>query len=342
MSMQGNARGGGWPVEVRARGPFETARMSRSRLEALLHATCPSDDETADGLERGDADEVVLPLVTRRRPRPRPTLVVSSPAGEVRSAVASGERVAEERSFETMYREEREANRLKDDFLASVSHELRTPLNAVLGWARMLSGGGLSKEKAAHALEVIERNALCQAQLIEDLLDTSRIVSGTLRLTMTTYALEDVLVAAVDSVRPAIDAKGIRLDCDLAGARRPLQGDPERLQQVFWNLLVNATKFSVRGGRIRISADDRGDSVVLAIKDDGKGISAAFLPHVFDRFAQADSATTRRASGLGLGLSLARSLVELHGGTIAVDSAGEGHGSTFTVVLPASAEMAVR
>jgi PAS domain S-box-containing protein len=247
------------------------------------------------------------------------------------------ERLQFEASFESLYREAQEANRLKDEFLATVSHELRTPLNAMLGWARMLRAGEVSPAKMAYALEVIERNALAQAQLIEDLLDTARIVSGSLRLDVRAYAMQDVVGAAVDAVRPAMEAKAIRFDLEVDGALASLCGDPDRLQQVIWNLLLNATKFSSRGGSISLTLRGRGSEVVLAIADEGQGISPEFMPRLFERFAQADATIARREGGLGLGLALSRTLVELHGGTIEAESAGEGQGSTFRVVLPAAA-----
>ncbi|HEU4403914.1 MAG TPA: ATP-binding protein [Polyangiaceae bacterium] len=225
------------------------------------------------------------------------------------------------------------ANRMKDEFLATVSHELRTPLNAILGWATMLQDGGLDGPAQARALATIGRNARAQTRLIEDLLDLSRILQGKVVIAVGPVELARVVEAALEAVRPAADAKGVRLEPAL-DARAALAGDAERLQQVAWNLLSNAIKFTPRGGRVRVSLRRKPSHVELAVADTGQGISADFVPHVFEPFRQADGGTARRAGGLGLGLSIVRSLVELHGGTVAVASEGEGRGATFAVRLP--------
>jgi PAS domain S-box-containing protein len=230
--------------------------------------------------------------------------------------------------------EAEEANRLKDEFLATVSHELRTPLTAILGWAHMLRGGQLEGEGAGKALETIERNARSQAQLIEDLLDVSRIVTGKLRLDVVPVSPHSFIDAAVEAVRPAADAKGVRLQKVIDTGVGVVMGDPARLQQVVWNLLTNAVKFTPRGGRVQVRLERVNSSVEMAVSDTGAGIDPEFLPHVFERFRQADQRTTRRHGGLGLGLSIVRHLVELHGGSVRADSGGEGTGSTFTVMLP--------
>jgi CheY-like chemotaxis protein/nitrogen-specific signal transduction histidine kinase len=222
----------------------------------------------------------------------------------------------------------------KDEFLAIVSHELRNPLSAMLGWTRLLRGGTLSAEKRDRALETIERNAVNQAQLIEDLLDVSRIISGKLRLDVRLVSFVDVVQAAIESARPAIDAKQIRVKAVLDSEALSLMGDASRLQQVVWNLLSNATKFTPKGGSIQIVLKRIDSTLELAVIDSGKGIPPSFLPLVFDRFRQADPSTTRSQGGLGLGLSIAKNLVELHGGTIVVQSDGEGQGATFVVRLP--------
>jgi signal transduction histidine kinase len=227
-----------------------------------------------------------------------------------------------------------EASRAKDDFLAVVSHELRTPLNAVLGWARLLRGGKLSEARAAQALEVIERNATVQAQLIEDLLDISRITAGKVRLQLRQLDLQDVVKAAMDVVRPAADAKGITLCSTIDGAVAPLVGDQDRLQQVVWNFLTNAVKFTPKGGRVWLSVRPLDSHVQIEVSDNGAGIPAAFLPHVFERFRQAEAGAARSYGGLGLGLAIVKSLVELHGGTVEAKSEGEGRGSTFIARLP--------
>jgi signal transduction histidine kinase/ActR/RegA family two-component response regulator len=226
------------------------------------------------------------------------------------------------------------ANRLKDEFLATVSHELRTPLTAIVGWARMLSDGRLDGEATANALRAVERNARAQTQIVEDLLDVSRIIMGQLRLDVRTIDPAPYIDAAVESVRPAAEGKGVRLQKVIDTCAGPVSADPARLQQVFWNLLSNAVKFTPAGGRVRITLARADSHVVIEVSDDGAGIRPEFLPYVFDRFRQADMSSTRRHGGLGLGLSIVRNLVELHGGVISAESAGDGQGSTFTVKLP--------
>jgi PAS domain S-box-containing protein len=229
-----------------------------------------------------------------------------------------------------------EANRVKDEFLATVSHELRTPLTAMLGWVQMLRSGALPPEKHARALEVVERNAKAQQQLIEDLLDVSRIITGKLRLEVTSVELVDVVAAAVEAVRPTAEAKGLRLHSILDTDIGPLLGDAQRLQQVVWNLLTNAVKFTPKGGSVHITLRRVGSSAEVQVRDSGQGISRDFLPYVFERFLQAEGGTSRKHGGLGLGLSIVRHLVELHGGTVEAFSEGEGHGALFTVRLPIS------
>jgi signal transduction histidine kinase/ActR/RegA family two-component response regulator len=226
------------------------------------------------------------------------------------------------------------ANRTKDEFLATLSHELRTPLNAILGWASMLKAGQLPESQHARALEVIARNAETQAELIEDLLDVSRIMTGKLRLDVRPTALAPAIQAAVDAVRPAADAKGIALDWQ-AATDGPVLGDPDRLQQVAWNLLTNAIKFTPQGGRVSASLRRAGTELEFRVADTGIGIATDFLPRVFERFRQRDSSTTRTHGGMGLGLAIVRHLVEAHGGSVAAESAGEGQGAVFTVLLPA-------
>ena len=229
------------------------------------------------------------------------------------------------------------ANRSKDEFLAILSHELRTPLTAILGWAGILHAGKLDEEKAALALETIERNANLQMQLIEDLLDISRIIRGDISLNVHLVELVPVITAAIEAVQPAADTKAIQLESVLDRKAGPLWGDSDRLQQVVWNLLSNAIKFTPVGGRVEVRLDRLDSLVHIQVSDTGKGISADFLPYVFDRFRQADSTSTRVHKGLGLGLAIARHLVELHGGTIQAESQGEGLGATFTVKLPLKA-----
>ncbi|MDB4977134.1 MAG: domain S-box protein, partial [Myxococcaceae bacterium] len=225
------------------------------------------------------------------------------------------------------------ANRTKDEFLATVSHELRTPLNAMLGWAAMLQGGTLDAAARANAIAVIERNARSQARLIEDLLDVSRILQGKFVLAVGPVELVRVVNAALDAVRPAADAKGIRLQAVL-DSHATIVGDPDRLQQVAWNLLSNAIKFTPRGGRVLVTLRKADSYVELSVADTGLGISPDFLSHVFEPFRQGDGTITRRSGGLGLGLSIVHSLVQMHGGTVAAFSDGEGSGATFVVRLP--------
>ncbi len=225
------------------------------------------------------------------------------------------------------------ANKAKDQFLAMISHELRTPLNAIMGWASLLKTGDLDDEVKTQAIDVIERNARVQAQLIEDLLDVSRIIAGNFRLEYADFDLNGVVKAALEGLQIQVDAKKICLETDFAELPTMI-GDPMRLQQVTWNLLTNAVKFTPEEGTVRISTRCVDRTICLEIKDSGQGIEPEFLPHVFDRFRQADSSTARRYGGLGLGLAIARHIVELHGGDIFVDSEGDGKGATFTVRVP--------
>jgi PAS domain S-box-containing protein len=228
------------------------------------------------------------------------------------------------------------ANRIKDDFLATVSHELRTPLNAMVGWVHLLRSGGLDAATTERALETIERNIRSQAQIIDDILDVSRIVRGSLTLAFQTVDLAAVLQHAIESLRPTAQSKGIALHTVFEAAGSEVNGDPDRLQQVTWNLLANAVKFTPRGGSVEVRLGRRGDDLRLEVDDTGEGISPEFLPYVFERFRQADSSPNRMHGGLGLGLAIVRHLVELHGGTVSAESPGRGHGARFTVTLPAA------
>ncbi len=234
-----------------------------------------------------------------------------------------------------------EATRLKDEFLATVSHELRTPLNAILGWSRLLQSGVLPEARRTHAVETVVRNAVAQNQLIEDLLDLGRIISGKMRLTVQAVDLRQIVDAAIDVVTPAADARGVQLTRAMDGVASLVSGDAGRLQQVVWNLLSNAVKFTPRGGSVEVRLQQLPAAMEIAVRDTGSGISAPFLPYVFDRFRQQDGAITRKAGGLGLGLAIVKSIVELHGGTVEAQSAGEGEGSTFVVQLPIMAARAV-
>ncbi len=234
-------------------------------------------------------------------------------------------------------RQAEEANRMKDEFLALVSHELRSPLNAMLGYAAMLRHEGLEARRVKHAVDVIERSGRAQAQLIDDLLDTARIISGKLRLSVGPVDLVSVIEESIQTIQPAADAKGILLQADLPSEIGQITGDPDRLRQVVWNLLSNAVKFTPPGGRVEARLERVDPHIHITVSDTGKGISPEFLPCVFDRFRQADGSSARRHGGLGLGLALVRYLVELHGGTIEAASEGEGRGATFKVTLPVRA-----
>lgn len=228
------------------------------------------------------------------------------------------------------------ANRMKDEFLATVSHELRTPLNAIVGWTDVLATGGDNQEEVIHGVEIIRKNAMAQAQLIEDLLDLGRITSGKLVLNVEPANLKLIANEAIASVQHAADAKSILLKSHLDNVRSVLMGDPQRLQQVVLNLLTNAIKFTDHGGLVSISLSQIGSNLTLTVSDNGRGISAQFLPHLFERFRQADASTTRKSGGLGIGLALVKQLVELHGGKVRAESKGEGQGATFIVTLPVS------
>lgn len=233
-----------------------------------------------------------------------------------------------------LYEKSQESSRLKDEFLATMSHELRTPLTAILGWADILAKGFLDEEKTRQAVEIIARNAQAQVRLVEDLIDISRIVTGKLRLEMGLVELPPVVEAAAEAMRPAAVAKNIRLQVIIDPQAGPVSGDADRLQQVLWNLLSNAVKFTPKDGRVQMRLERVNSHVEITVTDNGQGINAEFLPHAFDRFRQADSSNTRRVGGLGLGLSIVRQLVELHGGTVQVFSEGEGQGASFVVSLP--------
>lgn len=236
--------------------------------------------------------------------------------------------------------EAQRATRMKDEFLATLSHELRTPLSAILGWTQVLRRAGKADKPVdlERAIEVIDRNARAQVKLIDDLLDLSRIMAGKVRLDLQPVALLEVVQAAVDSALPSAEAKGLRLACRLDPGASTVQGDSGRLQQVVWNLLTNAIKFTPKGGQVQVTLQCLGPRLALSISDSGIGIPPSYLPYVFDRFSQQDSSTTRAFGGLGLGLAICRQLVELHGGTIRASSAGEGQGASFVVELPVSQE----
>jgi PAS domain S-box-containing protein len=280
---------------------------------------------------RNDGSEFPVEISLSPLPTRYGRLVVSAirDITERRAAEAERSRLLQERAAHA------EANRVKDEFLATLSHELRTPLNAILGWAALAKAKPLDPE-VERALSTIERNARVQVQLIEDLLDVSRVLAGKLRLDMAALDLTEVCDSAIEVIRPAAQAKGIQLNVVYESKPLLMVGDADRLQQVIWNLLSNAVKFTERGGRVDLTARQTEEATVrLLVRDTGKGIRPQFLPHVFDRFRQGDGSSTRQFGGLGLGLSIARSLVESHGGSIEAASSGEGLGAAFAVTLPA-------
>jgi PAS domain S-box-containing protein len=287
---------------------------------------------------RADGTEFPVELSITRIPLPGPPMFT----GYLRDITARKQ--AEQEREELLQREQAAradaeiANRLKDEFLATLSHELRTPLTAILGWARLLRTGTLDPALGGRALTAIERNASLQSRLVADLLDFSQILSGRFRLDMRKTASIVVLEAALDAVRPASEAKGIRLVASLDPKVGSMLTDPDRLQQVVWNLLSNAIEFTPPGGRVELRTERRGTSLELTVSDTGQGIEPEFLPFVFDRFRQADGSTTRTHPGLGLGLAIVQHLVELHGGTVHAFSDGAGKGAVFTVRLPIGAE----
>ena len=238
------------------------------------------------------------------------------------------------RTADEQSRQAESANQLKDEFLATLSHELRTPLNSVLGWARLLGGGKLDATQTMHAVQAIERAGWAQSRVIEELLDTSRIVSGKLQLTMRPTSVQKVVEAAVESLRPAADAKRILVATSLERTPQLVAADPDRLQQVVWNLLSNAIKFTPGGGHVDVRLISTADELRLTVADSGAGFPPHVASHLFERFRQGDSSTTRRYGGLGLGLGIVRAVVEMHGGTVTAMSGGEGKGSTFEVRLP--------
>ncbi|WP_434048410.1 MULTISPECIES: ATP-binding response regulator [Sorangium] len=321
------------PERLVGRGLLQT--LPGEKTEHDLFARC------ARVVETGEPVDVELPWGEADRRRWFRIMVVQLHDGIAVhfSDITARKRAEEERAalFASERRaraEAEEANRLKDEFLATVSHELRTPLNAILGWSHLLLAKGAAPEQKARGLQAIERSARSQARLIEDILDVSRIIAGTVRIDRHLIDPGAVIGAAVESLRPAADAKGVALDLAVEARDARILGDTTRLQQVCWNLISNAVKFTPAGGAVRVSVAQRGADLHIEVSDTGQGIRPDFLPFVFERFSQADSSTTRRHGGLGLGLAIVRHLVELHGGTISARSDGEGRGATFAVVLP--------
>jgi PAS domain S-box-containing protein len=342
-----------WPP--RADAPFGPARVlatGRAELAAdvtdsILEAVAVDSEHLQVLRGVGFRSYMCVPLVARGQILGALTFVSAESGrrygpGDLEVANHLARRAALALENARLYREAQEASRVKDEFLATLSHELRTPLNAMLGWAHLLRSGRLDPETSRRAVETIERSTRLQARLIEDLLDVSRIVTGKLRLESAPVDLPAVITAAVEVIRPAADAKSIRIDTDLDPQIGPVVGDAGRLQQVVWNLLSNAVKFTPRGGLVEVILERAGSEADISVRDTGRGIPPEFLPQVFERFRQVDSSTTRAYGGLGLGLAIVRHLVELHGGSVRAQSAGEGQGATFSVRLPLKARAAAR
>ncbi|BAZ52207.1 multi-sensor hybrid histidine kinase [Nostoc sp. NIES-4103] len=282
---------------------------------------------------------MVVPLVARGRKLGAITFLTTQPhhrysSSNLTMAIALAQRAATAIDNAQLYQQALEANRIKDEFLAVLSHEIRTPLNPILGWTKLLRTHKLDQNKTAFALETIERNALLQTKLIEDLLDISRILRGKLSLNVCPVDLATIIRAAMETVRLAAEAKSIQIHSAIDSVVCQVFGDAGRLQQVVWNLLSNAIKFTPEGGQVEVYLQQVESQAQILVKDTGKGITPDFLPYVFDTFRQADSATTRKFGGLGLGLAIVRYLVEMHGGTVLAESPGEGQGATFTINLP--------
>jgi len=344
---------------LRKRG-LETARTATLQKviesgEPLLQHTLPAD--FFDGLayepelpsmlgDLGIASWMIVPLTAAGRTLGAMTVISSDPARlfdeeDVSVAAELGRRAGYAIENARLYRQAQEANRAKDEFLATLSHELRTPMTATLGWATMLRMGEITPENFHLAVETIERSTRAQAKLIDEILDVSRIVTGKLQLNVAPVNLQSVIEAAVDAVRPSIAAKGINLQLDFARIDGVPTGDAERLQQVIRNLLSNSVKFTPSGGSITIRADQpQRNAARISVTDTGQGISRKLLPVIFERFRQGDSSTTRSYGGLGLGLAIVKNIVELHGGSVAAESGGEGRGATFTITLPVTTSSA--
>jgi PAS domain S-box-containing protein len=327
----------------------EVIRTGRSQLladipDSLSEDTAAISEHVRLQRELGLRSAMIIPLRARGRTLGALTFVSAESNRRFGDAdLAFAEELANVAALAVenarLYREAQNANRTKDEFLATVSHELRTPLNAILGWASLLRTSEVTSEKRAHALEVIERNARSQAQLIEDLLDVSRIISGALRLESRAVDLATIIESALDAVRLAAESKGVQIRVALDDDARRATGDAGRLQQIVWNLVSNAVKFTGRGGAVSVRLARVESRAEIHVSDTGHGIAAEFLPHIFERFKQADATTTRSHAGLGLGLAIVKHLVELHGGTVTATSGGSGQGAMFRVQLPLAAVM---
>lgn len=309
---------------------LDAAREKLPHVPFIFVSGAIGEERAVNTLQRGATDYVLKSRLDRLIPATQRALRLAEERSRRRQAEEERDRLLES---ERRAREAAEAaNRMKDEFLAVVSHELRTPLNAIMGWSNLLTPEA-NAELIGRGLQVINRNAQAQARLIEDILDISRIVTGKLQLSTVQCPLESFIQPALESVRPAAEAKQIELVAEL-NSGVVLSGDPVRLQQVIWNLLSNSVKFTPRGGSVRVNTRGDAEHTIIEVRDSGQGIDGDFLPHVFERFRQEDPSATRRAGGLGLGLSIVRYLVEAHGGTVLAQSAGTGKGACFVVRLP--------
>jgi hypothetical protein len=338
----------------RASAPHGVPAALRTHRSALVSSATAEDlEEAAQNAEQlelfrqlGARSWMVVPMLARERALGAVTFAITESdrryerlellfaEAVVKQVAVAGDNAQLYRDAEAARESAEAANRAKDQFLSMLSHELRTPLNAVYGWATMLERGTLDAEQSQRALQIILRNVNAQVRLVDDLLDLSRVGSGRLRLSVRPVDLRVVVEEVLEAIRPAAEAKVIRLQPVLASPGGPVGGDPDRLQQVVWNLLSNAVKFTPKGGRVQIQLQRVDSHVEILVSDTGEGIAADLLPHIFDRFRQGDSSSSRAHGGLGLGLTLVRSLVELHGGRVFAESLGEGRGATFIVRLP--------
>jgi PAS domain S-box-containing protein len=332
-----------WNAAAERMFGFTAAEMVGQSIRRLIpDDRQPEEDEVLSRIRRGERVEHYETIRRRKDGTFVPVSLTVSPirnrdgvvvgASKIARDVSERERAEQER--QRLLTIARDASRLKDEFLATLSHELRTPLNAIAGYVRMMQSDLLTGEKRTRAMETVARNVTSLTQIVEDVLDVSRIISGKIRLDVQPVDLPPLVQNAVDTVRPAADAKGVRLVTILDPRAAPVSGDPERLQQILWNVLSNAVKFTERGGRVQLRLERVNSHVEITVTDTGIGIPVEFLPHVFDRFRQADAGINRVRGGLGLGLAITRHLVELQGGRIFATSDGPGTGSTFRIDLP--------
>jgi signal transduction histidine kinase/ActR/RegA family two-component response regulator len=336
-----------WDAEARASGDAPAPGAARGREPALfdrvddaaLAVLARAPEQLAAFREWGLRSLLHVPIAARGQALGALTLGTSASgrryaASDLSFAVTLAERIGLAVDNARAFREAQEANRMKDEFLATLSHELRTPLNAIVGWAHVLRGGPLDKAVVARAVDTIDRNARAQTQLISDILDVSRIVTGKLRLSVGPVELPMAVEAALEAARPAAAAKDIRLEAEVDPDAGLVSGDADRLQQVVANLVANAVKYTPKGGRVKVAARRLESQAEIVVEDTGVGIAPEFLPRLFERFRQPDSSTTRPHGGIGFGLAIVRHLVELHGGRVEAASRGRGQGATFRVVLP--------